>query len=178
MHQLYLWDFQNIADIKHSIRSLIEKDFIEFSFLYQSCFQNTKILRDISDFLCTEIGMSSKWKTRIVLIVDEMNNNAIEYGSKENDMNEFFVSIKRKSHSFDIHMFVCDAGTWEYAKSAQDMENIRKQKLSHSLDIHNSVRGRGLFMIILNLVDELYFLDWEKGGLKVGIKKELPFSED
>jgi hypothetical protein len=40
-----------------------------------------------------------------------------------------------------------------------DLKNFRKQEL---LNNHNSIRGRGLFIIIDKLVDELYFKDSNK----------------
>jgi two-component sensor histidine kinase len=34
------------------------------------------------------------WKTRFVLIADELNNNAIEYGSRSNEYNKLRLKIK------------------------------------------------------------------------------------
>jgi len=38
-------------------------------------------LREIVDIISEVLGLDNKWRRRIVLIVDELNNNAIEYGS-------------------------------------------------------------------------------------------------
>jgi len=96
MHQAYLHDIVDIEDKKEYIASLRDGDILELSFLYESTFQNAKILRDLMDAVCSEVGMSSKWKTRMVLIVDEMNNNAIEYGSNPGDENELYICIEEK----------------------------------------------------------------------------------
>ena len=60
---------------------------IELNIQYSSDYKNAKILRDIVDNLCMIFQIPSKWRTRFVLICDELNNNAIEYGSKVNEIN-------------------------------------------------------------------------------------------
>lgn len=55
------------------------------------------------------------------------------------------------------------------------MEEVRKLKEMQGFDSYLGKRGRGLFQLISNLVDELYFQDSESGGLTVGIKKNLKF---
>ncbi len=55
------------------------------------------------------------------------------------------------------------------------MEEVRKLNEMQGFDSYLGKRGRGLFQLISNLVDELYFQDSESGGLTVGIKKKLKF---
>ena len=55
------------------------------------------------------------------------------------------------------------------------MEEIRKFKEMQGFDSYLGKRGRGLFQLITNLVDELYFVDSKSGGLTVGIRKDLKF---
>jgi two-component sensor histidine kinase len=62
---------------------------------YVSEFSSAKVLREFIDEICTLYNISMKWRTRLVLIVDELNNNAIEYGSKKGDTNFLEVHIKR-----------------------------------------------------------------------------------
>lgn len=62
--------------------------------------------------LCKYFHIPPKWRTRIILIVDELNNNAIEYGSKQGDMNIMYIDIqKRENNILDFSLRVQDAGT-------------------------------------------------------------------
>ncbi len=70
-------------------------------------------------------------------------------------------------------MSVTDTGAGKDHKTAQQMENIRKQYQHKDFSQHHSIRGRGLFLIIAPLVDELYFQDSQEGGLEVGFVKVL-----
>ena len=53
------------------------------------------------------------------------------------------------------------------------MFNVEHEKITIWFDSHNSIRWRGLFLIIYKLVDNLYFKDSTKGGLIVGIQKKV-----
>jgi hypothetical protein len=55
------------------------------------------------------------------------------------------------------------------------MEEIRKLQEMRGFDGYLGKRGRGLFQLVTNLVDELYFRDGNSGGLVVGIRKEFDF---
>jgi hypothetical protein len=57
------------------------------------------------------------------------------------------------------------------------MQEIWRLKEIQGFDSYFGKRGRGLFQLITNLVDELYFRDGKEGGLVVGIRKELPLIE-
>jgi two-component sensor histidine kinase len=48
-------------------------------------------------------------KFKIVLIVDELNNNAIEYGSKPEDHNIMRLDIKKDSNYYYINIEVEDS---------------------------------------------------------------------
>ena len=54
------------------------------------------------------------------------------------------------------------------------MEEIRQKKTEKGFDGYLGKRGRGLFQLVSNLVDDLYFKDNPQGGLVVGVKKTLP----
>jgi hypothetical protein len=70
-------------DISFDKNQFIKDNFIdntiEICFVYKSVFTNSKILRDYIDAISTYLNISIDWKIRLILIVDEMNNNAIEY---------------------------------------------------------------------------------------------------
>lgn len=155
--------------------SLSENNDVDILVPYTSDFQNAKILREFIDDLCKAFWVSPKWRTRLVLIVDELNNNAIEYGSKSWDINKMYIYIERKSESdISITARVIDAGTGERAKKAKDMEELRKEHEQEDFSCHSSIRWRGLFLIISRLVDGLSFSDDQDGWwLIVQVEKHL-----
>lgn len=169
----------NLDDIAPEIidtnyfRSLKNDNSLDITFHYKSNFLNTKYLRDYLVSLLDVFQIENIWKNRFVLIIDELNNNAIEYGSHENDINSMHIIITQSENNLDITMEVCDSGKWEKHKTAQEMEDLRTQRLETWFDNHKSIRGRGLFLIITKLVDKLYFEDSAWNGLIVGIHKKL-----
>lgn len=70
-----------------------------------------------------------------------------------------------------------DAGTGGNTKKATEMEEIRKRYENEDFTQHESIRGRGLFLIISRLVDRLSFEDSKQAGLTVHIEKYLSFVE-
>lgn len=177
METIKIQDLPQGVNKKELLEKYIQDDVFHMSFVFGSSFKNAKFLRDTTDTICSMMWLNSKWKTRIVLIVDELNNNAIEYGSHDNDTNTLEIYIKKNTDSFDIRISVLDAGTWERAKVASQMEELRAHRLSKWFEGHDSIRGRGLFMIISNLVDNLYFQDKKPHWLLVGIEKKLTIEQ-
>ncbi len=175
MKQIHITDFDTNVQFREQLEALMDdRAVFHTAFEFDSCFWNAKVLRDIVDTVCTMMGLDSKWKTRIVLIVDELNNNAIEYGSAENDQNILEVYIAKIPTGFELKISVQDAGTGKNSKTAKEMSDLRDTKLKQWFAWHNSIRGRGLFMIISNLVDELNFYDNDPLGLTVEVRKKLP----
>ena len=165
------WDFKRREEI---LTSLCKDQKVEVSILYDSDFRNAKTLREFVDSLCKMYGITPKWRTRLVLIIDELNNNAIAYGSNKWDENLLEIKIQKlKSEILEISAYVTDTGTWARAKKAHDMETLRKQHENKDFSEHKWVRWRGLFLIISHLVDTLDFKDNAQGGLTVGIQKKL-----
>jgi hypothetical protein len=58
------------------------------------------------------------------------------------------------------------------------MEQIRKEHENEDFSHHSSIRGRGLFLIISQLVDALIFADVPDRGLKVTVVKDLILEEE
>jgi hypothetical protein len=54
-----------------------------------------------------------------------------------------------------------------------EMETLRAHQLKLWYGNHESIRWRGLFMIIVKSVDRLYFKDTKTWGLIVWIKKNI-----
>lgn len=142
---------------------------IEVSYL--SDFHNARILRDVVAIVWNCLWLTPVIISRMTLIADEMNNNAIEHGSMPRDTNSFRLSCEPRDGGIFVRMEVQDSGKWWDAKKALDMETLRAHQLKLWYRSHSSIRGRGLFMIIVNLVDRVYFKDALGGGLIVWVKK-------
>jgi len=87
MKYISLDDIINKLEEETFISSLFDGKNISIAVQYESKFPNAKVLREFVDEIAKHANIEPKWRTRLVLIVDELNNNAIEYGSKENDTN-------------------------------------------------------------------------------------------
>jgi len=83
---------------------------------------NAYFMSGIRDFTMTVVrnmtGFSEQWAFRFQAVVDELTNNAIEFGSSPGqDVKITFISIEGKS----IEVFVEDTGTGENKKTAAEM---------------------------------------------------------
>lgn len=174
MKDFCLEDFSRDNGEEKLISSLCKGAEIDINVSYASDFRSAKCLREIVDNVCRWYWVDPKWRTRLVLIIDELNNNAIEYGSKKWDINYLSLKLSRKKEwNLDIYASVRDTWNWPHAKKADEMEKLRESHRSKDFKLHHSIRGRGLFLIISQLVDELTFMDAENGWLIVEIRKSL-----
>lgn len=172
----------NSININHLSKELNKADFIsnhiidgniDIEFIYGSNFKNAKILRDFIEIICIKIGFPEKEVSRFILIIDEMNNNAIEYWTEKWWKNKIRVKTVYEWEEVYIQIEVEDTWKWKKHKNALAMETLRAHQLKRWYDWHNSIRGRGLFMIIVKSVDRLYFKDTETWGLIVWIRKRI-----
>jgi len=131
----------------------------EICLKYFSDFSNTKLIRLIVLLICKYYNIPAMIQSRIILIVDELNNNAIEYWSQKDDINKLVLNIIKYENTIKLNIEVTDSWKWAFAKKAFMMENLRDIKLKAWFDEYVSIRGRGLFMIITKIVDKLYFKD-------------------
>ncbi|MDD5769493.1 MAG: ATP-binding protein [Candidatus Gracilibacteria bacterium] len=177
MEEIFIDEISSISLSKDYLSRFYNDDIFELSFLFKSDFNNTKHIRDVLFVISGILGIDSTWKNRFVLIVDELNNNAIEYGTKKGGLNILRFKGKKQDGKIFINIEVEDEGNGTKSKKACDMEILRNQKTELGFNNHNSIRGRGLFLIITKLVDKLYFKDSQKGGLIVGIDKVLDYNE-
>ncbi|NVP17090.1 ATP-binding protein [Candidatus Gracilibacteria bacterium] len=155
------------------INSLIIDGNISVEFIYKSEFQNTKDLRDFVEIICGLLKFPDNTISRVVLIADELNNNAIEYGSDKSGFNFLRIISKFEDGILNFNLEVEDNGNGRAPKKALDMETMRAHKLKLGYFNHDSIRGRGLFLIIVKLVDRLYFKNSKLGGLIVGVKMKI-----
>ncbi len=156
------------------LKELELKEKSEICFEYISDFKSTKVIRDFVEVLSDKIKIDKIWKSRLILIIDELNNNAIEYWSKHNEKNIFRIYIEKTGNSkVNLTIEVEDTWNWPHHKTAKEMEELRKQRKNIDFSKHDSIRWRWLFLIIEKLVDKLYFKDSKKWWLIVWVKKTL-----
>ncbi len=174
--------FMNIINIHNLAKDLNKEDFIskylnnkeiDIEFIYESDFINAKILRDFIEIICNKLWFPHKDVSRFILIVDELNNNAIEYWTLKWFQNKLRIKTNWDSESVNINIEVEDSWNWLKHKNALEMETLRAHQLKLWYWNHESIRWRGLFMITVKSVDRLYFKDTESGGLIVWIRKNI-----
>ena len=120
------------------------------------------LIKNMTDF-------SEKWAFRFQSIVDELCNNAIEYGSTPgNNIVISFYSIPKESIQIEVE----DTGTGTTHLKAADLSKIVEERRNDP-HINRSIRGRGLPKIVAEWTDTLEFTDIETGGIKVRVKKLL-----
>ena len=139
---------------------------------------NAYFMSGLRDFTMTVVrnmtGFSEQWAFRFQSVVDELVNNAIEFGSSSGkDVKITFVSQKGKS----IEIFVEDTGTGISKKTAQEMTAFVEEGKQIDPTKITSIRGRGLAQIVANWTDVLEFKDNEGGGLTVHVVKYLESGE-
>lgn len=162
--------------------SIVDKDYLckfynndvfEITFLFKSDFSNAKYLRDYLFIIFDILWVNSTRKNRFILILDELNNNAIEYWSIDGWLNIFRFIWKKDWNNLILNLEVEDEWNWKKPKKATEMEKLREERLENWFNNHNSIRWRWLFMIITKLVDKLYFKDSSRWWLIVWVDKVL-----
>lgn len=174
MEEISIDSFNQENINKEFIQSLYKDGVFDVSISFKSDFINAKNLRDFIILTFDAIGINPIWKSRFTLITDELNNNSIEYWSKDGEINYMRLYIKKENENdFTINVEVEDVWNWKSPQKASSMEELRNNKIKEWFDHHASIRWRWLFMIITKLVDELYFKDSEKWGLIVWVNKKI-----
>ena len=119
-------------------------------------------------------GFSEQWAFRFQSVVDELVNNAIEFGSAPGmDVTITFISRKGKS----IEIYVKDTGTGYSKKKSQEMTAFVEERKNMDPTKVTSIRGRGLSQIVANWTDVLEFKDNPNGGLTAHVVKYLEGGE-
>ncbi len=178
MNSININNLKNPFDMDDFISKKVGNNGIDIEFIYNSDFKNAKILRDFIEVICRMLNFPRKEIARLVLIIDELSNNAIEYGTEANWENKLRVDITTNLNYIDITIEVEDTGLGAKPKTALEMETLRAHQLKLWYGNHESIRWRGLFMIIVKSVDRLYFKDTEVWWLIVWIKKRILLCED
>jgi len=114
-------------------------------------------------------NFAEKWAFRMQSIVDELCNNAIEYGS--NDEAEIKVTFMYEKENY-FELLVEDTGTGKNKTSAESMKKLLQDRKKPEYKFLG-IRGRGLAKIVSEWSDELEFIDNTNGGLTVRVRKYL-----
>ncbi len=110
-----------------------------------------------------------KWAFRFQSVVDELCNNAIEYGSAPgSEIKLTFINLKDQY----LDIIVEDTGTGKNAVKAADLKKIFEERRAPGYTF-SGIRGRGLVKIVGEWTDEIKFEDREGGGLKITVRKFL-----
>lgn len=134
---------------------------------------NAYFMSGIRDFTLSMIRnmthFSEQWAYRFQSVVDELCNNAIEFGSAPGkDIIVTFINHPDES----IEITVEDTGTGKNKTNSKELKKLVAQR-SQPGYIFKEIRGRGLAKIVAAWTDELEFTDTPSGGIKVQIKKYL-----
>lgn len=173
MDKIYIDKLSKWHNKMDIIKWLFKENSLNIEFIYKSKFENTKDLRDFVDSVCLFLKFSDKLRSRIVLISDELNNNAIEYWSSQDAFNSLRISTEITEWVVNFNLEVEDNGQWKAPKKALDMETMRAHKLKLGYFNHDSIRWRWLFLIIVKLVDRLYFKNSKDGWLIAWVKIKI-----
>ena len=139
---------------------------------------NAYFMAGIRDFTMTVTqnmtGFSQQWAYRFQSVVDELTNNAIEFGSAAgNNITITFVSVKGQF----IEVYVSDTGTGPKKMSAADMMQYMETHRNIDPTSITTIRGRGLSQIVANWADKVEFSDNDEGGLTAHVIKYFDASE-
>jgi len=139
---------------------------------------NAYFMAGVRDFAMTitknMTGFSQQWAFRFQSVVDELTNNAIEFGSAVGEnVTITFVSVKNKY----IEVFVEDTGTGPKKMSAADMTQYLEDSKNIDPTQITSIRGRGLSQIVSNCADTGEFSDNDKGRPTAHVIKNFDPSE-
>ena len=134
---------------------------------------NAYFMSGIRDFTLNMIknttNFPEQWAFRFQSVVDELCNNAIEYGSQPGS--EIGITfIYEKDNYLDIT--VEDTGTGTTKMKAQDLQKLYNSRKEVGY-VFSGIRGRGLVKIVGEWSDELTFTDRPEGGLSVRVRKYL-----
>jgi len=173
MDSINIHNLENELDKANFISNYINNNNLDIEFIYNSDFKNAKILRDFIEVIWNKFKFPHKEISRFILIVDELNNNAIEYWTLKWSQNKLRIKINKEGKFAYVNIEVEDNWNWLKHKTALEMETLRAHQLKLWYWHHESIRWRGLFMITFKSVDRLYFKDTKNWWLIVWIKKNI-----
>jgi len=108
------------------------------------------------------------WAFRFQSVVDELCNNAIEHGSKQD------ASVSCTFRISPCHYFegiIEDEGKGEKAVRAEEIQSALLKSEKKDPFAISGVRGRGLSHIVAPIMDEIEFSNRKNGGISVRVRK-------
>ncbi len=160
-------------ELRKKLNQLCIENKLEVSFKYVSDFRSTGLLRNYISELCSMCKLDKTWISRITLLTDELNNNAIEYWSLEWEENIMIFKLKDLGNSIFLEILVEDTWNGIWHKTAKQMNELKQQKNKDWFKWYMWIRWRWLFLITEKMVDELIFEDNKNGWLTVKIRKTI-----
>lgn len=132
---------------------------------------NAYFMSGVRDFTLNIIknttNFEEKWAFRFQSVVDELCNNAIEYGSSAGS--EIRISFLYAKDDY-LQIEVEDTGTGKNPINAAQLQKIFEERKAPGYQF-SGIRGRGLVKIVGEWTDEINFVDRNEGGIKVVVKK-------
>lgn len=110
-----------------------------------------------------------KWAFRFQSVVDELCNNAIEYGSAPGS--EIRITFIHEKDDY-LEIQVEDTGTGKSKTKAAELQKLYEERRAPGYAF-TGIRGRGLVKIVGEWTDEIKFEDRPEGGLTITVKKYL-----
>lgn len=164
--------------VKSLYDSITDPNNISCQIIFVAEHSRSKIIRDFVGHIFDIHYIYHPWRGRLVLITDELVNNAIEHGSNPGDIDSCIIESGINAvGEFFINLEVHDTGRGVDAEDTKHLDTIRDSKLSETTDgVYMEKRGRGLFHITEKLVDRLTFSTSPRGWLAVKIEKSIPRS--
>ncbi len=134
---------------------------------------NAYFMSGIRDFTLNMIknttNFPEKWAFRFQSVVDELCNNAIEYGSSPGS--DIRITFNHKKDDY-LEISVEDTGTGKNSINAEQIKKLFDERREAGY-VFTGIRGRGLAKIVGEWTDEATFKDRNGGGLIITIKKYI-----
>jgi len=132
---------------------------------------NAYFISGIRDFTLNMVksttNFEERWAYRFQSIIDELCNNAIEYGSAPGS--DIRVTFIYKKDDY-LKISVEDTGTGKGKLNAAGLQKLMEERKAPGYAF-TGIRGRGLVKIVSEWTDELKVEDRPEGGLKITITK-------
>lgn len=109
------------------------------------------------------------WAFRFQSVVDELCNNATEYGSAPGSDIKIIFTYAKDDY---LEISVEDTGTGPNKTNAAQLEKLFAERRAPGYAF-TGIRGRGLAKIVGEWNDEIHFTDSPSGGIIVTVKKYL-----
>lgn len=146
----------------------VSKDEIKISITLPSTAYFLSGIRDFTLNLVKNMtSFEEKWAYRFQSVIDELCNNAIEYGSLQgSDIRVTFLNKKDDC----LEISVEDTGTGKNSMKAAELQKLFEERRAQGY-VFTGIRGRGLAKIVGEWTDEIHFEDRTGGGLRIVVKK-------